>query len=55
MIADFIASLNSSVLNTERETPSIANFSGRRFWTKSEYKAGTSLRFVKSPEAPKMI
>ena len=43
-----------SSVNTVRENPTIRVPSGSRPLRKSWYKAGTSLRLVKSPEAPKI-
>src|SRR5215210_9365884 len=46
--------LNSSWLICVREIPTTANSSGSRLWAARSYRAGTSLRAVKSPEAPKI-
>src|ERR671916_395497 len=45
---------NSSWLISVRETPTTANSSGNLLWAARSYKAGTSLREVRSPEAPKI-
>src|SRR5919107_1760430 len=47
-------SLNSSWLIAVREIPTTANSSGNLRWAARSYRAGTSLRAVKSPEAPKI-
>src|SRR5215213_2881667 len=47
-------SLNSSWLICVREMPTTANSSGSLLWAARSYRAGTSLRAVRSPEAPKM-
>src|SRR6478672_4592700 len=52
--ASFMRSRKSSSLSSVRATPTIMNFSGRSRRKASEYSAGKSLRFVRSPEAPKM-
>src|ERR671920_2126650 len=46
--------LNSSWLISVRETPTTANSSGNLLWAARSYKAGTSLREVRSPDAPKI-
>src|SRR5215210_2583841 len=46
--------LNSSWLISVREIPTTANSSGSRRWAARSYRAGTSLREVRSPEAPKI-
>src|SRR5215210_5619261 len=46
--------LNSSWLICVREMPTTANSSGSLLWATRSYRAGTSLRAVKSPEAPKI-
>src|SRR5215203_5857950 len=46
--------LNSSWLICVREIPTTANSSGSRLCAARSYRAGTSLRAVKSPEAPKI-
>src|SRR5919112_4432152 len=45
---------NSSWLISVRETPTTANSSGNLLWAARSYKAGTSLREVRSPDAPKI-
>src|ERR687889_1820229 len=47
-------SLNSSWLIAVREIPTTANSSGNLRWAARSYRAGTSLRAVRSPEAPKI-
>src|SRR5215218_1722338 len=47
-------SLNSSWLICVREMPTTANSSGSLLWEARSYRAGTSLRAVRSPEAPKI-
>src|SRR5918994_856690 len=46
--------LNSSWLICVRERPTTANSSGNLLWAARSYRAGTSLRAVRSPEAPKI-
>src|SRR5829696_4128509 len=46
--------LNSSWLICVRERPTTANSSGNLLWAARSYRAGTSLREVRSPEAPKI-
>jgi len=46
---------NSSVLCFVRETPTIKNLSGRSFLSNSSNNEGMSFRWVKSPDAPKII
>src|SRR5215210_7272215 len=46
--------LNSSWLICVREIPTTANSSGSRLWAARSYRAGTSLRAVRSPDAPKI-
>src|SRR5918994_5523392 len=46
--------LYSSWLICVREIPTTANSSGSRLWAARSYRAGTSLRAVKSPDAPKI-
>ena len=48
-------SRQASWLNGVREKPMIRVASGSRFLRCSSYRAGTSLRLVRSPEAPKMM
>src|ERR687890_2041205 len=45
---------NSSWLISVRETPTTANSSGNLLWAARSYRAGTSLREVRSPDAPKI-
>src|ERR671921_1428671 len=47
-------SLNSSWLISVREMPTTANSSGNLRWAARSYRAGTSLRDVRSPDAPKI-
>src|SRR5918994_911594 len=46
--------LYSSWLICVREIPTTANSSGSRLWAARSYRAGTSLRAVRSPDAPKI-
>src|SRR5215204_2686939 len=47
-------SRNSSWLISVREMPTTANSSGSLLWAARSSRAGTSLREVRSPEAPKI-